>query len=318
MGKQLGWQSRLLVAAVVPAAGLFAAARAIFRRAEGGRRTVAISLASAAGVWAVRAATPAAALAGGILASAMITGTATRSRSRNGAGAEGDASDGRQPPVSTPAKWTHTPLPPLLALILLTTAATRYKRERKQKPERSGRNAAQITANLGVAALSACLPAAWMRPHAAGPDTPAARQRTLAALVSTLSEATADTLSSELGEVLGGKPYLITSWRQAPAGTDGAVSFVGSVAGIAGAGAVVLSALPALCGRDPASGLVPSRVQIRQARKPALAAAAGAVAGLFFDSLLGATIEQRGWVNNDIVNFLSTLAAATSASILTR
>ena len=35
--------------------------------------------------------------------------------------------------------------------------------------------------------------------------------------------------------------------------------------------------------------------------------------GLFFDSLLGATLERRGWINNDAVNFLSTLSAAMFA-----
>jgi uncharacterized membrane protein len=37
---------------------------------------------------------------------------------------------------------------------------------------------------------------------------------------------------------------------------------------------------------------------------------AGGVFGLFFDSLLGATLERRGWLNNDAVNFLSTGSAA--------
>jgi uncharacterized membrane protein len=40
---------------------------------------------------------------------------------------------------------------------------------------------------------------------------------------------------------------------------------------------------------------------------------AGGVFGLFFDSLLGATIEQRDWLNNDLVNFLSTASAAAFA-----
>jgi uncharacterized membrane protein len=31
---------------------------------------------------------------------------------------------------------------------------------------------------------------------------------------------------------------------------------------------------------------------------------------LFFDSVLGATLERRGWINNDAVNFLSTASAA--------
>jgi len=39
----------------------------------------------------------------------------------------------------------------------------------------------------------------------------------------------------------------------------------------------------------------------------------GGVFGLFFDSLLGATLERQGRINNDAVNFLSTLAAAVFA-----
>jgi uncharacterized membrane protein len=43
---------------------------------------------------------------------------------------------------------------------------------------------------------------------------------------------------------------------------------------------------------------------------------AGGIFGLFFDSLLGATAELRGWINNDAVNFLSTAAAAGVALAL--
>jgi uncharacterized membrane protein len=40
------------------------------------------------------------------------------------------------------------------------------------------------------------------------------------------------------------------------------------------------------------------------------------VFGLLFDSLLGATVERRGWLNNDAVNFLSTGSAAGFALVL--
>jgi uncharacterized membrane protein len=36
-------------------------------------------------------------------------------------------------------------------------------------------------------------------------------------------------------------------------------------------------------------------------------------AGLLFDSLLGATVERRGWLGNDLVNFASTVFAAAAA-----
>ena len=32
--------------------------------------------------------------------------------------------------------------------------------------------------------------------------------------------------------------------------------------------------------------------------------------GLLFDSLLGATLERKGWLGNDAVNFLSTLSTS--------
>jgi uncharacterized membrane protein len=42
------------------------------------------------------------------------------------------------------------------------------------------------------------------------------------------------------------------------------------------------------------------------------------VAGLLFDSVLGATLERRGWLGNDWVNFASTAFAALLAYMLTR
>jgi uncharacterized membrane protein len=43
---------------------------------------------------------------------------------------------------------------------------------------------------------------------------------------------------------------------------------------------------------------------------------AGGVFGLFFDSLLGATLERAGWLNNDAVNFLSTASAVACSLVL--
>jgi uncharacterized membrane protein len=40
-----------------------------------------------------------------------------------------------------------------------------------------------------------------------------------------------------------------------------------------------------------------------------------ACAGLVFDSVLGATVERRGWLGNDLVNFCSTLFAALVMAI---
>lgn len=224
-------------------------------------------------VWGLRAATPGAAFTGGLFTVAFY--------------------------LAAPG-WRSL-LWPLLALFLLTFAATRFGRARKEAlqvaEERRGRSASQVAANLGAAALAGIAVSAS---HFFVLSPGILRRPMLIALVAALAEATADTLSSELGEVLGGEPVLLTTLRRVPAGTDGAVSLAGTLAGCAGAAAIALIALLVL----PLSWT------------EGFVALASGVFGLFFDSLLGATLERRGWLNNDAVNFLSTCAAVVAASVL--
>jgi uncharacterized protein (TIGR00297 family) len=221
--------------------------------------------------WRLRAATLAAALTGGLFAATLY--------------------------LAAPG-W-HTALWPLLTLLLLTLAATRFGRARKERlgiaEARHGRTASQVSANLGIAVIASLpLGLARLLPLPAFFGATAMRL----ALAAALAEAAADTLSSEFGEVLGGEPRLLTTLRPVPAGTDGAISAAGTFAGLSGAAAVAATAAFAL-------SLTPS-----QAASVALAA----IAGLFVDSLLGAILERTGWLNNDAVNFLSTLASALLAA----
>ncbi len=224
-------------------------------------------------VWRLRAATPPAAVTGALLTLGFY--------------------------LATPGP--RTLLWPLLALFLLTFAATRFGRARKEElnvaEERKGRTAAQVAANLGAAAMVS-IPLSSV--HLTVRLLSFAIRPFLIASIASLAEATADTLSSELGEVLGGEPILLTTLRRVPAGTDGAISLAGTLAGCAGAAVIALIAMAAL----------------RLSLAEALIAFAAGVLGLFFDSLLGATLERRGWLNNDAVNFLSTCAAAVCAALI--
>ncbi len=87
---------------------------------------------------------------------------------------------------------------------------------------------------------------------------------------------------------------MLLTLQPAEPGTDGAVSPLGTLAGVLGALLVALAARPVL-------GLPWAYLW--------LGAGCG-VAGMFFDSLLGQLAERRGWLNNDAVNFLSTVFAA--------
>lgn len=175
-------------------------------------------------------------------------------------------------PISPPA------IPALIALFVLTFGATRYGRAKKEArgvaEARSGRRASQIVANLGVAAL--CAMAGWSD-----------------GCIAALAESAADTVSSEIGQAVGGPVWLITTFRRVPAGQDGGMSVAGTVAGVVAAGLVV--ATGALH-----HALWPDKAMV----------VAAACAGLFFDSFLGATVEKWGWLGNDLVNFSATLFAA--------
>ena len=166
--------------------------------------------------------------------------------------------------------------------------------------EKQGRNAAQVIANLGVAAVAAAQ-YCWIfhgvpRSVAAITIFPALQ----IPMLSALAEATADTLSSEIGQAVGGRPFLVLHWRRVTPGTDGAISAAGTLAGVGGAAIIALVAATTMgIGFPGISDIV-----------------LAATAGLFFDSLLGATLERAGWIGNDMVNFASTLFSAALAYLL--
>ncbi len=174
----------------------------------------------------------------------------------------------------------------LAILFLVTSLSTRMgdgrKRELGIAERREGRNGWQVLGNLAVAGLSSLLygvhgDRAW-----------------LVAATAALAEAATDTVASEIGQTHGQNAILITTGESVPSGTDGGITQIGTLCGIAAG--LVIGGVAVLCGMVPrAQFWIPVTTGI---------------AGMFLDSLLGATAQRRGWMNNEAVNFYGTLTAA--------
>lgn len=238
--------------------------------------TLALSALLGLVTWRLRAATPAAAATGALVTASLMFST-----------------------VAFPYEPWHTGLLPTFTVSLLAFAATRVghgKKERLGTAEaRRGRSASQVAANLGIAAMVSSGPVQfWLidsRRLAPAAHTP---KLFFALALAALAEAAADTVSSEIGQVFGGRPRMITTLRAVEPGKDGAVSLAGTLAGVAAAAIVAGTGSWAMRGGWGLFSI----------------SCAGGVFGLFFDSLLGATLEECGWLNNDTVNFLSTASGS--------
>jgi uncharacterized protein (TIGR00297 family) len=279
---KLVWQSKLVLLLVIP----FAAAHVVLEThwwavnsAPLAIWTVGLSLLLALVAFKLHSATLGAAAAGAAITASLMYST-----------------------VIVPYLPWRTAIVPVLAVLALTSVATRLGRGKKERlgvaEKAQGRSAAQVAANLGVAALVSCEVAqSWLIDRHWFPLVGPAAGLLFAPMLAALAEAAADTVSSEIGQVLGGRPRMITTLRRVDPGTDGAVSVAGTLAGVVAAGVVAAAGALVLPGGAMLIAI----------------SWAGGVFGLFFDSLLGATIEQRDWLNNDLVNFLSTASAAAFA-----
>lgn len=177
----------------------------------------------------------------------------------------------------------------LAALFLVTWVATRFGRTRKQElgtaERHEGRRASQVLANLSTASICALLYAV------------SGRAVFLLAFGASLAEVAADTVSGELGQAFDQSARLITTLEIVPAGTDGGITLTGTMAGIVAA--LIISITCYMAGLLNSYGL--------------FLAALGGFLGMILDSVIGAIWERKGLLNNDAVNLLSTIAAASLA-----
>jgi uncharacterized protein (TIGR00297 family) len=184
----------------------------------------------------------------------------------------------------------------LFVTFLAAAASSRLGLRRKTllgiAEERGGRRGVgNAIANTGFAAVAALMSALTY-----------AHEPSLLALATALAAGGSDTIASEIGKAWGKRTYLVTTLRMVPPGTSGAMSLAGTAAGLAAAFV--------LAGVAVALQVVPSNALF--------AIVIGATVGSLCESVLGATLEGPGIVNNDVLNFLNTAIAAAAAIFIAR
>ena len=219
-----------------------------------------------------------------IAANAVVAAAGYFARTVSLSGALGGAALGSAIYAST--GWRGWVL--LLATFAAATIASRVRLKHKEAhgiEEAHGgrRGAANAFANTGVAAVAGLLSILTY-----------AEDWALVGFVAALTAGGSDTVASEIGKAWGRRTFLVTTRKKVKPGTPGAMSVQGTVAGLAGA--FLLGSLGAVLHLVSWNALLPIVV--------------GATAGALLESLLAASLEPSGVVNNDVLNFVNTAAAA--------
>lgn len=176
----------------------------------------------------------------------------------------------------------------LILFLLLSLAATRYSKEyKKSLHEFEGRRTAKNVISNGIVAFMMAAFGGYYMPLVGG-------------FVGAIATATADTLASEIGVLH--QPRLVTTFKKVPPGTDGAVSVLGTAAGVAGAGVIGIAAYLLGVIPDLSAAIMISVIS-------------GTV-GCFMDSFLGAIFERRDLLTNEHVNLLASVTGALVGIII--
>jgi len=197
----------------------------------------------------------------------------------------------------------------LLFFLVSSFIATRYKFALKeamgvQEGKRGERGASNVLANglvpTSVAVLSIfnsqMLPVTW-----AG-----------LIFLSALAVAGADTLASEIG-VLSDKVFLITNFKRVKPGTNGGISFLGQICALAASLFTALLGWLILFYTPEAAHLTATLPM--ESWLLFIPIIIGFL-GCQIDSLLGATVEKRGWIHKKGVNLVATSLGAIISYLL--
>ncbi|MCZ7385667.1 MAG: TIGR00297 family protein [Candidatus Methanoperedens sp.] len=183
----------------------------------------------------------------------------------------------------------------LLAFFLLGSLFTRYKYDYKlARGMAEGKGGVRGYKNVFSNSLAALALAV------AYGIFPAHGQILLAGYLGSVATACGDTLASEIGETYKGEPRMITTFKKTRPGTDGAISHLGEAAAFFGAFAIAILAF----------------FLIRNDFILVIAVAAGGFIGTNIDSVLGATLQQKGYLSNNGVNLFATISGAIIAGLL--
>ena len=119
------------------------------------------------------------------------------------------------------------------------------------------------------------------------------------AFVASISTALGDTMASEVGKTAD-KVYLITNFKRVEPGTSGGVSLIGEISALIGC--FVVSLIAFALGLIGIEGMITATIL--------------GFIGVHVDSVLGATLEKKGYINNAGVNFFATLFSGLLALVV--
>lgn len=217
----------------------------------------------------------------------------------------------------------------VVAFFVSSSLLSRLSSERKRRvaadkfSKPGARDLFQTAANGGVGTLAALA-------YGISPRRPTWLH---AAFVGAFATATSDTWATEIGTLAHSQPRLITTGKPVPPGTSGGMTWLGTTAALAGG--LTLGLTAALMSRGISKDGTASGAGL------VAAGLSGGLSGSLVDSVLGATVQRVyfcprcesetertthfcgtrttplrgwGWVDNDVVNLLSTAGGAAVAA----